>query len=194
MTTARRYLRSGQDMRRGSVDAGGSILEMVDGFREIAVLSKQDFFLRRFIEAKKLSARTGVTLQILKSLPRYIAESGLIIGALAFVVWQLSKGSLGEGLLALGIFLAGSFRMMGAILPLQAIWNELRIMQDWVVNAQEILASSRMHQNFLNPAFIPTRLSIKNTCAQKISPSDSRLKSRIWCLPIPVIQHRRLTG
>jgi len=139
MTTARRYLRSGQDMRRGSVDAGGSILEMVDGFREIAVLSKQDFFLRRFIEAKKLSARTGVTLQILKSLPRYIAESGLIIGALAFVVWQLSKGSLGEGLLALGIFLAGSFRMMGAILPLQAIWNELRIMQDWVVNAQEIL-------------------------------------------------------
>lgn len=139
MTTARRYLRSGQELRRGAVGTGGSILEMVDGFREIAVLSKQDFFLQRFIEARKLSARTGVTLQILKSLPRYIAESGLIVGALGFVVWQLSKGSLGEGLLALGIFLAGSFRMMGSILPLQAIWNELRIMQDWVVNAQEIL-------------------------------------------------------
>jgi ATP-binding cassette subfamily C protein len=138
-TTSRKYLASGDNMRKASVDAGGSILEMVDGFREIAVLSKQDFFLTRFIEAKKLSSRTGVTLQILKSLPRYIAETGLIFGALGFVVWQLSQGTLAEGLFALGVFLSGSFRMMGAILPLQSIWNDLRIMQKWVVMAQEIL-------------------------------------------------------
>ena len=126
-TTAKRYLRAGSKLQKGTVDAGDSILEMVDAFREIAVLSKQDFFLSKYAEAKKLSARTGVTLQILKSLPRYIAESGLILGALGFVAWQLSKGSLGEGLLALGIFLAGSFRMMGAVLPLQQLWNDLRI-------------------------------------------------------------------
>ena len=143
MTTARRYLRSGNNLKEGSVDTGGSLLEMVDGFREISVLSKQDFFLTRYIEAKKLSAKTGVTLQILKSLPRYIAESGLIIGALGFVIWQLTRGNLGEALLALGVFLAGSFRMMGAILPLQALWNELRIMQSWVAMAQEILVTLR---------------------------------------------------
>ena len=152
MTTARRYLQSGRNLRRGSVETGGSILEMVDGFREISVLSKQDFFLTRFIEAKKLSARTGVTLQILKSLPRYAAETGLIIGALGFVVWQLSRGSLGEGLLALGIFLAGSFRMMGSILPLQALWNELRIMQGWVEMAQEILLTLRDDPELLDSA------------------------------------------
>jgi ABC-type multidrug transport system fused ATPase/permease subunit len=143
LTTAGRYLSSGRNLMKASVDAGGSILEMVDGFREIAVLSKQDFFLTRFIEAKKLSARTGVTLQILKSLPRYIAETGLIFGALGFTVWQLSQGTLAEGLFALGVFLSGSFRMMGAILPLQAIWNDLRIMQKWVVMAQEILVQLR---------------------------------------------------
>ena len=142
-TTSRKYLASGDNMRTASVNAGGSILEMVDGFREIAVLSKQDFFLTRFIEAKKLSSRTGVTLQILKSLPRYIAETGLIFGALGFTVWQLSQGTLAEGLFALGVFLSGSFRMMGAILPLQAIWNDLRIMQRWVVMAQEILVQLR---------------------------------------------------
>ena len=152
MTTARRYLQSGRNLRRGSVETGGSILEMVDGFREISVLSKQDFFLTRFIDAKKLSARTGVTLQILKSLPRYVAETGLIIGALGFVVWQLSRGSLGEGLLALGIFLAGSFRMMGSILPLQALWNELRIMQGWVEMAQEILLTLRDDPELLDSA------------------------------------------
>jgi ATP-binding cassette, subfamily B, bacterial PglK len=143
LTTARRYLRSGADLRRGSVDAGTSILEMVDAYREIAVLSKQDYFLKRFIEAKKLSARTGVTLQILKSLPRYVAETGLILGALGFTVWQLSNGTLAEALFALGVFLSGSFRMMGAVLPLQALWNDLRIMQNWVVMAQEILITLR---------------------------------------------------
>ncbi len=152
MTTARRYLQSGRNLRKGSVQTGGSILEMVDGFREISVLSKQDFFLTRYIEGKKLSARTGVTLEILKSLPRYIAESGLIVGALGFTVWQLSRGSLGEGLLALGIFLAGSFRMMGAILPLQALWNQLRITQGWVEMAQEILVTLRDDPELLDSA------------------------------------------
>jgi ATP-binding cassette subfamily C protein len=143
LATARRYVKAGKNVRKSSVDSGGAILEMVDAYREIAVLGKHNFFLKRFVEAKKLGARTGVNLQILKSLPRYIAETGLIIGAFGFVVWQLSKGSLGEGLLALGIFLAGSFRMMGAILPLQSIWNDLRVKQNWVVKAQEILVQLR---------------------------------------------------
>ena len=143
LTTARHYLRSGKAMRDSAVDSGGAILEMFDGYREIAVLSKQDFFITRFIEARKVTARTFVTLQILKSLPRYVAESGLILGALIFVVWQLSAGSLSEGLIALGIFLAGSFRMMGALLPLQTVWNSLRVSQDWVQMAQGILVQLR---------------------------------------------------
>ena len=164
LTTARRFLQSGRNVRQSSVDSGGAILEMVDGFREIAVLSKQDFFLTRYVEAKKLSARTGVTLKILNSLPRYIAESGLILGALGFGVWQLSKGTLGEGLLALGIFLAGSYRMMGAILPLQAVWNELRVMQDWVSNAQEVLVLLRDTPELLNAGiYSETRIHATST-------------------------------
>lgn len=141
--TARRYLRSGRNLQVGQVGVASAILEMVDIFREMFVLSRQNFYLERFVEAKKLSARTGVTLQILKSLPRYIAESGLIIGALLFVVWQLSQGSLNEALLALGIFLAGSMRIMVSLLPLQMVWNELRVMQKWVEMAQGILVKLR---------------------------------------------------
>jgi ABC-type multidrug transport system fused ATPase/permease subunit len=143
LTTARRYLASGRNTMQASVDAGGSLLEMVDGFREISVLSKQNFFLTRYIEASKLSARTAVELQLLKSFPRYIAETGLILGALLFTSWQLTQGALVEALFALGVFLSGSFRMMGALLPLQSIWNDLRVMQNWVEMAQEILVLLR---------------------------------------------------
>ena len=159
-STARHYLSSGKAMRESSVDSGAAILEMVDGYREIAVLSKQDFFITRFIEARKVSARTFVTLQILKSVPRYVAESGLIVGALGFVVWQLSSGSLSEGLIALGIFLAGSFRMMGALLPLQTVWNSLRVSQDWVMMAQEILVKVRDTPELLDPTiYAETKLT-----------------------------------
>lgn len=143
MTTARRYLKSGRNFQRGKVDSGASVLEMADIFREMFVLAKQDFYLSRFVEAKKLSLRTGVTLQILKLLPRYVTESGLIVGALFFVIWQLSQQSLSEALLALGIFLAGSTRIMISLLPLQQVWNELRVMQNWVKMAQEILVNLR---------------------------------------------------
>lgn len=141
--TARRYLESGKRIQEASVGAGTSVLEMSDIFREMSVLSIQDFYLSRFVEANKLSARTGVTLQILKSFPRYIAESGLIVGALLFTLWQLTQVTLGEALLALGVFLGGSMRIMTSLLPLQQVWNDLRVMQNWVQMAQEILVSLR---------------------------------------------------
>jgi ABC-type multidrug transport system fused ATPase/permease subunit len=162
LSTARRYLRSGTDMKTGAVDSGNALLEMVDGFREISVLSKQDFYLRRLIEAMKLQARTGVNLQILKALPAHIAQGGLILGALGFVLWQLNRGSLSEGLIALGVFLAGSFRMMGALLPLQSLWNDLRVMQDWVLMAQEILVKLRDTPEILDAnIFSSTELAVE---------------------------------
>jgi len=150
LTTASRYLKAGRNIRKATVDAGSSVLEMVDGFREIAVLGKQDFFLKRYSEARKLEARTGVDLEILKSLPRYIAETSLILGGVLFILWQLNRGSLGEGLFALGIFLAGSFRMMGAVLPLQRIWNGLRLQQEWVESVHRILVQLRDQPELLD--------------------------------------------
>lgn len=139
LTTEKRYVRSGREIQESTIDSGTAVLEMVDAFREIAVLSKQNHFLNRFGEAKKLSVRTGLTLRLLKELPRWIVESGLIIGIFLFVLWQLNRGTLSEGLIAVGIFMAGSFRIMGAILPLQQKWNDLLVSQMWVRKAQAIL-------------------------------------------------------
>lgn len=150
LTTEKRYIRSGREIQESAIDSGTAVLEMVDAFREIAVLSKQDHFLNRFGEAKKLSVRTGLTLRLLKELPRWIVESGLIIGIFFFVLWQLSRGTLSEGLIAVGIFMAGSFRIMGAILPLQQKWNDLLVSQMWVRKAQAILLQVRDHPELLD--------------------------------------------
>jgi len=150
LATAHRYLESGKRIRAAGVDSGNAILEMVDAFREVAVLSRQDFFLTQFGEAKKLHVRTNLGVQILKKLPRYFAETGLIVGVFFFVIWQLNKGTLAEGLIAVGIFMAGSFRMMGAALPLQSTWNDLRMSQAWVKQAQEILIKLKNQPELLD--------------------------------------------
>jgi ABC-type multidrug transport system fused ATPase/permease subunit len=137
--TSKRYLESGANIQGSAVDSGNAVLELVDTFREVAVLSRQDFFLSRFGEAKKLAVRTNVTLQFLKALPRYIAEVGITFGVVGFLAWQLSRGSLADALVAVGVFSAGSFRMLGTLLPLQQLWNDLRISQEWVIMAQDIL-------------------------------------------------------
>ena len=141
LVTAKRFLRSGRNLQAAAVGTGSSVLEMVDIFREMFVLSKQDFYLSRFVESKKLSARTGVTLQVMKGLPRYVTETGIIFGALLFVIWQLQSGNLADALLSLGIFLGGSLRIMMSLLPLQLVWNEMRVMQKWVEMAQVELES-----------------------------------------------------
>jgi len=137
--TSKRYLESGANIRGSAVDSGNAILELVDTFREVAVLARQDFFLSRFGEAKKLAVRTNVSLQFLKALPRYLAEVGITFGVVGFLAWQLSRGSLADALVAVGVFSAGSFRMLGTLLPLQQLWNNLRISQEWVIMAQDIL-------------------------------------------------------
>jgi len=165
LTTEKRYIRAGRDIQESTITSETAVLEMVDAFREIAVLSKQDHFLNRFGEGKKLSVRTGLTLQLLKELPRWIVESGLIIGIFLFVLWQLSRGTLSEGLIAVGIFMAGSFRIMGAILPLQHKWNDLLVSQMWVKRAQEILLQVKD-----DPELLDTNPFSKATAATEMAP------------------------
>ena len=177
-TTQQRYLASGRNLQESAIDTGTAILEMVDAFREVAVLSKQDHFLTKFGEAKKLSIRTGLTLQILKEIPRWIIESGLIIGIFFFVLWQLTRGSLAEGLIAVGIFMAGSFRIMGAILPLQQKWNDLLVSQVWVKKIQKILLEVKDSPELLDPNPFSRQTVVPNIEPMRLSGSGLDVKVR----------------
>ena len=148
--TSRRYIESGANIQGSAVDAGNVILELVDTFREVSVLGRQNYFLSKFGEAKKLGVRTNVNLQLLRALPRYIAEAGITFGIVGFLAWQLSRGSLADALVALGVFSAGAFRMLGTLLPLQQLWNNLRISQEWVIMAQNILMKLKEQPELLD--------------------------------------------
>jgi len=116
----------GRDSNQGSISATSAILDSVASFREVAVLKKQPYFLRRFSDARWLLARTKATELILRNVPRLIIEQGLMLGVLGFVSWQVLLNDAVSGLASVGIFVVGSLRIMGAVMPIQNAYAGLK--------------------------------------------------------------------
>ena len=116
----------GRDSNQGSISATSAILDSVASFREVAVLKKQPYFLKRFSDARWLLARTKATEVILRNVPRLIIEQGLMLGVLGFVTWQVLPNDAASGLASVGIFVVGSLRIMGAVMPIQNAYAGLK--------------------------------------------------------------------
>lgn len=154
-----RLRRSGRKTAVGSVGVTQSALDLFDGFREISVLGKQDFFLERFRESRNTQASGDATLRYLNNIPRYFIETALVFGALAFVGWQLLRGELADGLVAVGVFLTGGVRVMAALLPLQTAFSGLKSQAEQAKLSQEILMLSRRDGSIERSSFEEKRTS-----------------------------------
>ncbi len=116
----------GRDVNQGSIASTSAILDSVNSFREVAVLKKQPYFLKRYGEARWLLAKTSATNTVLKSVPRLIIEQGLMLGVLGFVSWQILGGDVATGLASVGVFVVGSVRIIGAVVPIQNSYSALK--------------------------------------------------------------------
>jgi ABC-type multidrug transport system fused ATPase/permease subunit len=130
----------GRDVNKSSVQTTGAILDAVSGFREIAVLKKQQFFLRRYVDARWLMVKTNARSAVLRSVPRLIIEQGLMLGVLGFVSWQVLSGDVANGLASVGVFVVGSLRIIGAVVPLQNSYSSLKTTVIKAEMAQKLLA------------------------------------------------------
>ena len=123
---AGRLKQIGRNVNKGTIASTGAILDSVASFREVAVLKKQPFFLRRFSDARWMLARTKATETVLKNLPRLIIEQGLMLGVLGFVSWQILGNDVSSGLASVGVFVVGSVRIIGAVMPVQNSYSTLK--------------------------------------------------------------------
>jgi len=116
----------GRNVNKGSISATSAILDSVGSFREVSVLKKQPFFLKRYTDARWLLAKTQATRVVLKNVPRIIIEQGLMLGVLGFVAWQILGTDLATGLASVGVFVVGSVRIIGAVMPIQNSYSTLK--------------------------------------------------------------------
>ena len=138
-----RLRRMGQRLAQHSVRVNDSILDMASAFREALVLEKRGVFLDRFDSSRRRLALDRGLQRFVMGLPRFFIEAALMLGIMAMIVWQFAQGTLSEGLVITGVFLAGGTRMMAAMLPLQNAITDIRVNGPQASRAQGLISRAR---------------------------------------------------
>jgi ATP-binding cassette, subfamily B, bacterial PglK len=112
--------RAGQVSAESTVHANTSISNLLAVYRELFVLGKRDKFINEIYEARIRAADSQATTYYLVGMPRYVIETALLLGIGLFVLAQGMNGDIFSSAGTLGVFLAGGFRLTGALLPLQS--------------------------------------------------------------------------
>ena len=132
-------------VRRKQTSIGGTdaIYDLAQAFREITVLAKNSYFIQNFSRFRTQQARNTALEKFYFGIPRFLLETGLMIGVIALIGWQFFRGNLSDGLVTTGIFLAGGLRITGALVPVQTALANMRIDGPQAKMAQDVLTTIR---------------------------------------------------
>ena len=96
----------------------GTILDSVANFKQLAIGDSRAFVDRFGVDRSK-TARSSAVYATLGTLPRYITEISVMVGV-GLLVLQRSSASSSISAATIAVFLAGIFRIVASMLPLQS--------------------------------------------------------------------------
>lgn len=109
-----------------ALSSSTALNDSVLAYRELFTLQKQNEFISKFSKGRVGFAKANAYASFYGSLPRYIVESALLLGALFLSSYVFAHNETSVAVGILGVFLTGSMRMMSSLLPLQNSLNSLR--------------------------------------------------------------------
>jgi len=133
-------LRSQEQNYESSIKLYTSVSNIISVFRELSVSGRKTKFLRDISESKALATFSGAKTFFISTLPRHIIETALLLAAAVFFLSQVSSGDIASSIGTIGVFLAGSFRLTTALLPIQASFLVIKAALPSARIAQDILA------------------------------------------------------
>jgi ABC-type multidrug transport system fused ATPase/permease subunit len=103
-----------------NIESQSLITTILDSFRQMQTSGSQEYFESKFVQVRAESAKQQAVYATITTLPRYITEISVMVGA-GLLVLQRSTGD-GNGISApvIAVFLAGLFRIVASMLPLQS--------------------------------------------------------------------------
>ncbi len=155
--TRRRTRTAGQLYSSGSISVMEAVTDLANVLREARVMGASEFLLTKIRDARASSATHNAYYEYISAVPRLIVELGLIAGALGFFGFQYwySGGDIDWAIIS--VFIAGSLRIMSALLPIQSAIQELRFHAGQAAGAQEILEGALPQASHGTKEKIPTR-------------------------------------
>lgn len=127
----------------GSVKVSNSLHDLFSSFRERRVARQDQPFLKQLEDARDAVSKSVASQTLLLSLPRYFAELSLVFGIAVLLLFQLSRGG-GDGALAsIALFMAGGFKIIAALIPIQNSITSLRLHGVPAREAQQLIEEIR---------------------------------------------------
>lgn len=119
---------------------------LLGAFRQIAVGKVAGSMTAAFAKDRSQSSKQSAVYSTITTLPRYITEISVMVGV-GLLVLQRSN-TMGDELPAaeIAMFLAGIFRIVASMLPLQSGWNALRSFEPEAMLAYQLLREVRQNK------------------------------------------------
>jgi ATP-binding cassette subfamily C protein len=111
---------------KGGIYTQGLILTTLANFRQLVTSSRHSSFSRAFSASRRETAHQNAVYATITTLPRYITEISVMVGVGILVLQRSPETGLGVSASTIAVFLAGIFRIVASMLPLQAGLSALR--------------------------------------------------------------------
>lgn len=112
-----------------NVQSQGVLIDILKNFRQVATSPFRLSFVDKFNRQRKILAQEAATYATLITLPRYITEIAVMLGVALLVLQRDESSTFGLNSTDIAIFLAGIFRIVASMLPLQSALSTLRNQQ-----------------------------------------------------------------
>lgn len=135
----------GRKISEGLVQTGRGVFDLITVFKEAFVAGNRERFLLSIHSSRSIYSRAKGDERFVSSIPRYLVETGLVVGVLGLAAASLFSGNDFD-FSSLAIFLGGGIRMMAAIVPLQNALTELRISKPQSRPAQDLVLQAQKNK------------------------------------------------
>ena len=142
LLVGRRVRLYGESSVTSTVSVNTELSNIYSVYKELFVLGKTRDYLNRLGSARLNAAKSSAAKVYLRGIPRYVIEASFLIGISSLLIYYVIAGELVDSASMLGIFLAGGFRLTGALIPLQAALLEIKYALPRADQAMEILRNA----------------------------------------------------
>lgn len=151
-----RFNHIGDVMAQSDLDAWSALMPSINGFREVRLAGASKAFVDRFAKAKNQRAHANRELSLISELPKYVLEIAFVAGIGAIAAVLFASESPGAAVLVIGVFAAGSTRILPTVNRLVATTGIIRSGQKGLnLLATELKELNRQGVHRTEP---PTRL------------------------------------
>lgn len=107
---------NGRKFREATANTQKVLLQAVEGIKEVQVLRKQDYFVKKYQKACKQEQKPSVAMTIGISAPTYVVEGFFVSGLMAFIcIRSIINPEYISSLPTLASFMMGAIRMLPSL-------------------------------------------------------------------------------